>query len=385
MRRATRALLLPVIALLLVGAWPQAATANHPWEKYHWARKSNPMAIHIIDSMSSSWDARLNAVNSDWNQSSVLQNVIEAGSAKAAVRSQCPFVKGKIRACNANYGGNGWLGLAEISIVGGHIIEGRAKQNEYYFSKPGYNTEEARRHVLCQEIGHLFGMAHNRRSGLAGPTGMNDVAGINNSTYESPNAHDYALLENIYTSHKDGSTSISSKSGETAGQAEPGEDPSGRRNGGSSYFVREAGNGVTIVTHVLWADPAMNLADDHDHGDHEHADATGDDQRGRNPRSAADPAASEAPVGAEPVAPTGLTAQSRGGRVVLTWDDVATGEDAYRVYRSDDGETWIMVAELGAGTERWVDRDGETGTSYRVSAANEGGESWSAPVSARRG
>jgi hypothetical protein len=254
---------LAAIALLVAAAaLPQGAAGNHRWANYHWARKNNPIRIQIIDSMSGSWDARLRAVNADWNGSPVLENAVVAGNASASTRRACPPVSGRIRACNANYGANGWLGLATIRVSGPHIVDGTTKMNNHYFKHPSYNNEAARRHVLCQEIGHLFGLGHDRNS----VTCMNDVAGISHPSYQYPtnngSAHDFQLLNAIYN-HADGSTTVARNQASMATWAPWVPDPIGRGKGGSSIFVRELDNGQRVVTHVLWADEERR--DDHEH------------------------------------------------------------------------------------------------------------------------
>jgi hypothetical protein len=62
--------------------------------------------------------------------------------------------------CNWKYGNNGWLGLAQIWISGGHITQGVSKNNDTYFDTSTYDTPAWRQFVTCQEIGHTFGLGH---------------------------------------------------------------------------------------------------------------------------------------------------------------------------------------------------------------------------------
>jgi len=62
--------------------------------------------------------------------------------------------------CNARYGNNGWLGLAQIWINGSHITQAITKLNDTYFNTATYNKPEWRNLVMCQEVGYTFGLDH---------------------------------------------------------------------------------------------------------------------------------------------------------------------------------------------------------------------------------
>lgn len=199
-----------IVSLALAGAMAGTtvpAHATHDWNGYHWARTANPFTISLVDSVTDSWNTYLTSVSADWTASSVLDSVVAAGDDSTRTRKKCPTVIGKMRVCNASYGFNGWLGISEIWISGSHIVRARARVNDSYFSRASYNNPYARRHVLCQEVGHAFGLGHQYAVSC-----MNDDAGISDPAYVSPNAHDFEELESIY-GHLDSSTSVSSPSG----------------------------------------------------------------------------------------------------------------------------------------------------------------------------
>lgn len=181
------------------------AFAGHAWSNYHWARTSNPFTITVIDSHTADWKDNFKMALGDWNQSSVLDTVVEAGANDSRTRKRCPAIKGKVRSCNAAYGYNGWLGIASISVSGGHITQGTAKMNDSYLSGSGYD-ETARQHVICQEIGHDWGLGHQDESGADLNTCMDYADSLDNP---SPNNHDYDQLETIYA-HLDSTTTIAS-------------------------------------------------------------------------------------------------------------------------------------------------------------------------------
>jgi hypothetical protein len=243
-----------VAIIIMLAALPLSAGASHSWGNYHWARTSNPFTIKVIDSMSSSWDDNLNTAISDWDQSSVMNVVKEAGSDTSRTRKQCRPVSGKVRACNANYGNNGWLGLAQIWISGSHITQGTAKMNDSYLASSSY-SETNRQHVICQEIGHDWGLDHQDESGADLNTCMDYSNALDNP---HPNNHDYQQLETIYA-HLDSTTTIASAppgfaNADVHAQENWGTKVHESANGRSAIFVRDFGNGNQIFTFVFWAE-----------------------------------------------------------------------------------------------------------------------------------
>lgn len=181
--------------------------ANHTWGNYHWARTSNPMALQVVDSVTTDWQFELNTSLNEWNQSNALNMSITSADDSKRARRQCKAVSGKIRVCNNTYGNNGWLGLASINIdSNGHITQGTAKMNDTYSSY--WTDPNEKRHVMCQEVGHLFGLGHTSEDGSSQGTCM-DYSNSPNSI--SPNNHDYQLLSDIY-SHVDSYNSYATSS-----------------------------------------------------------------------------------------------------------------------------------------------------------------------------
>ena len=253
MRKFSRSAVM-LFVLVALAAFPFTASASHSWGNYHWARTSNPFTIKVIDSMTSGWDDNLDAAISDWNASSVMNVVKEAGDSSQKTRKRCAAVSGKVRACNAAYGNNGWLGLAQIWASGSHITQGTAKMNDSYLASSNY-TETNRQHVICQEIGHDWGLGHQDESGADLNTCMDYADALDNP---HPNAHDYAQLETIYA-HLDSTTTIASvpagfANADVHAQENWGELIRTSADGRTSLYERDFGNGFKVFTFVIWAE-----------------------------------------------------------------------------------------------------------------------------------
>jgi len=236
--------------MVMLAALPLSAGATHAWGDYHWARTSNPFTIKVVDSMTPNWDGNLDTAISDWNASSVMNLVKESGDDSTKTRKRCAAIKGKVHACNATYGFNGWLGLAQIWASGSHITQGTAKMNDSYLAS-GY-TETNKQHVICQEIGHDWGLTHQDESGADLNTCMDYSSALDNP---HPNAHDYAELETIY-SHLDSTTTIAAMPAGFLNADVHAQENWGTKvsdNGKSAIFIRDFGNGNQIITHVTWA------------------------------------------------------------------------------------------------------------------------------------
>ncbi len=257
-------LLLPIAGIALVLALtisPTPSSANHSWNGYHWARTANPFTVKLGDNVSGLWDGMLATASSDWSQSTVLDTVIVPGRTKPKA---CRPTSGRDEVCSANYGNTGWLGLAQIWITGGeHITQGVVKNNDYYFgnSTYQYNNTAEMQHVICQEIGHTFGLGHQDESGISLNTCMdyyhNTSASDTLSTH--PNKHDYDELVTIYT-HLDSFSTLSGAAASLPAYIANGDfsEPSawGRlvsSNAHSSTYERDFGAGRKVVTHVIWA------------------------------------------------------------------------------------------------------------------------------------
>jgi hypothetical protein len=189
---------------LLMGAVSAALYATHSWGNYHWARKSNPFTLKLGDNVSSAWDAYLAETSSDWSDSSVLDTTVVAGGTSAR---RCKPTSGRVEVCSERYGYNGWLGLAQIWASGSHITQAVTKMNDSYFNSGTYNTPAWRRLVMCQEVGHTFGLDHQDEDFNNPNLGTCMDYTSNPEGNGHPNLHDFQQLETIYA-HLDSTTTV---------------------------------------------------------------------------------------------------------------------------------------------------------------------------------
>ena len=234
------------------------ASATHSWGNYHWARTANPFTIKLGDNLSSVWKPYLSTTSSDWSISGVLNTAIVAGATRPRT---CKATTGRAEVCNSTYGNTGWLGVASIMITGGtHITAGTVKLNDTYFNTATYNTTPWRNLVMCQEVGHIFGLGHQDENFNNTPLGTCMDYSNDPIPNQHPNQHDYNQLEAIYA-HVDSTTTVGQSTNLPAAMGLSFDKPSqwGRlvkrsRNAMHETYELDFGGGNRIVTHVLWAE-----------------------------------------------------------------------------------------------------------------------------------
>jgi len=286
MVRAPQRFLLGLAVVFAMSIWagPQILRADHAWGIYHWARSANPVALRIDDNVNGQWDSHLVAAVDDWDDGAlftpypdVLNLSIGAGSTSPRT---CKAVAGRIEVCNAAYGQNGWLGLARIWADGaGHITQATTQLNDSYFSMTQYNDPATRQFVVCQEVGHTFGLDHqdedfnNVNVGscmdyTSFPGGIGDQP-----SNEHPNLHDFEELAAIYA-HLDAPSGGGGGGGNGRGRGGSGSGAQGilpdvpgvtpgsspgewgtlmRASRQTAVFELDLGGGHKLFTFVIWA------------------------------------------------------------------------------------------------------------------------------------
>ncbi|MDH3279725.1 MAG: hypothetical protein OEQ18_01185 [Gammaproteobacteria bacterium] len=196
MSRFTQVVLAVTASILALAAQP--ANAAHAWGSYHWARSAHPLPLELGNNVSSTWTGYLNTTSVDWNAPLEIDTRVTAGMA----RGKCRPTEGRVEVCSDAYGNNGWLGLAQIWVTGGHIAQGVTKVNDTYFDTAAYDDPAWRNLVMCQEVGHTLGLGHVNED-FSDATGSCMDYASDPTNNQHPDAHDYDMLAQIYA-HLDG-------------------------------------------------------------------------------------------------------------------------------------------------------------------------------------
>ena len=242
-----------------------AVLATHAWGPYHWERDSNPLQLHIGNNLTaygsypSADRSHFDTAMDDWNTSSVL----DLTEVDGAGLKNCGAVNGRVEVCNDSYGfrRGGWLGVATIWADGDHIVKATVQLNDTFLGDGGaYATSAWRQLVMCQEIGHVFGLDHQDEN--FNNTNLDTCMDYTNSpdSNQHPNQHDYQELADIYH-HLD--TGSGGGGGDGGGNCPP-RNPNcangalkappfseaSRANG--SVYIDQMRNGLTRIKHVFW-------------------------------------------------------------------------------------------------------------------------------------
>lgn len=173
------ALTIAVVAVLTLVA---TASADHSWNGYHWP--SDNLGPTVVDKTSGPLFDITSAV-AEWRNlaTPIAPQMASSGSGDVTV---------VVKRMNAN-----WLGVARISVdSAGHIQAGKVELNRLYLNSLTFDEWD---HVVCQELGHIWGLDHNfdgSSGGSPDDTCMN--SSLHLGEFTAPNVHDAEQLNAIY-------------------------------------------------------------------------------------------------------------------------------------------------------------------------------------------
>ena len=194
------------ITLALIVSPLATVLASELSGSFHWARQSPTFTLQVGNNLDSRWSDMLHRTINDWNKNDVATfRIVTGGSNPQDCRSRT----GRVEICNWRYGTQtGWLGLARIYFdeSGEHIEAATAQLNDSFFDQDDgrYNSDAARLHTICHELGHTLGLGH-----------PDTPSCMNHSQYSvfnhvAPSKRDFREIAAIY-SHTDSSTTMTGK------------------------------------------------------------------------------------------------------------------------------------------------------------------------------
>jgi hypothetical protein len=232
-----------LLALLLAAPLLTAAAASDVnGSGKFWPFHKTPVTISFGDNLSPSWEGYFQTALTQWNKS----DVVRAKSSRGATNpAQCDKKDGTVQVCDSDYGtSTGWLGLTTLDFNGDKITAATIKINDSFFKQQQYDDPVAKRHTMCHEMGHAFGLDHvSTRSCM----NDSDQAIFTNDT---PINRDFKTLDQIYSKKNAKASEVT-----TAG-ATPGVLALPQTTFTETMTSERLPDGTTQATYIAWAAPA---------------------------------------------------------------------------------------------------------------------------------
>jgi hypothetical protein len=235
-----RAALVAVLGLLLAAPAASVVADDVNGNGKYWPFHKTPVTVTFGDNVSNKWARYVKRAAKQWNRSKVVRPKIARGRSSP---SQCNKRDDTVQVCNSGSGTReGWLGLTTLYFNGDKIYAATIKINDDFFNQGSYNSAAPKRHTMCHEMGHEFGLDHaNSRSC------MNDSASaVFNNT--KPIKQDFKDLKQIYNK-KNRKTSTVATAGEPSGVLEIPQ--SAPHEVTRTFWLPD---GTKQVTHLTWGE-----------------------------------------------------------------------------------------------------------------------------------
>jgi hypothetical protein len=238
-----------LLAIALVVVPVVTSMAGTSAASYHWARKQSQFTLKVGDNVSDNWNRLLRRTLADWNKNDTVTLDKVGGRTNP---QDCRPNKGWVEVCNWRYGTQTrWLGLTQLFFDrSGHIEAATVQMNDSFLNARNshYNSDAARRHTLCHELGHTMGLGHpDTRSCM-----NNSQHAVFN--YLDPIRRDFRELKEIYD-HRDDETTISNVTVTSEDIVAPTSlpaEPSGP-DSTETVTVQTLDDGREVVTFIIWA------------------------------------------------------------------------------------------------------------------------------------
>ena len=247
-RRLCHPFVLTLLAIAFVA--PAAISiAGTSAATYHWARTQSHFTLKVGDDVSDSWNKLLRQTLADWNKNDTVTLDKVGGRTNP---QECRPVTGRVEICTWRYGTQTeWLGLTQLYFDrSGHIEAATVQLNDSFLNARNskYNTDAARRHTICHELGHTMGLDH-----------VDNRSCMNNSqfavfNYAKPIRSDFRKLKQLYD-HRDDESTVSGASVASEDLVAPATLPAkpAGRDAGETVTVQTLDDGREVVTFITWA------------------------------------------------------------------------------------------------------------------------------------
>jgi hypothetical protein len=183
-----------VLGDLGIGLWHTPIATAQSAVPYHWARTRPHFRLRVGNNVKGDWNRYLRGALDEWNQGDTVTLIEVDGATDPQF---CDPVSGTVQVCDWWYGTQtGWLGLTRLYFNnrGDHIDAATVQLNNSFMYAPNspYNTDAARRHTICHELGHTLGLDH-----------IDATSCVNDSQYAvfnyvTPTNGDFRQLRRIY-------------------------------------------------------------------------------------------------------------------------------------------------------------------------------------------